>query len=437
MMLFGRKKQKELAESMAKAASGQQYWAIVKRQFFRNRLAVWSLRVFYVLLFIAVTADFLANEKPIYCKIEGKHHFPVFRQYFVDLGWAGWDAVFINKSWKELEYEAVVFPPIPYSATSIDLRNQYRSPFGPQQVDSKRYWHWLGTDNLGRDVTAGMIRGTRIALLVGVCSMSIASVIGIFLGAIAGYFGDDRLKVSRLRLGLNLIAVLLGIFYAFISRSYAISHSGQVGIELLKSLLLFVVVIAVANILAGFLEKMFSLKRKIKIAADIIVMRFIEIINSIPALIFLLAVLAIIEKPGILNVMMIIGLIIWTGIARFIRAELLRVRQLEYIDAARAMGFSEFRILFRHAIPNSLTPVLITIAFGIASAILMEAFISFLGIGVSPDEVTWGLMLNLSRDSIKAWWLAVLPGCAIFITVSIFNLIGEGLSDALNPRLRQ
>jgi len=437
MMLFGRKKQKELAESMAKAASGQQYWAIVKRQFFRNRLAVWSLRVFYVLLFIAVTADFLANEKPIYCKIEGKHHFPVFRQYFVDLGWAGWDAVFINKSWKELEYEAVVFPPIPYSATSIDLRNQYRSPFGPQQVDSKRYWHWLGTDNLGRDVTAGMIRGTRIALLVGVCSMSIASVIGIFLGAIAGYFGDDRLKVSRLRLGLNLIAVLLGIFYAFISRSYAISHSGQVGIELLKSLLLFVGVIAVANILAGFLEKMFSLKRKIKIAADIIVMRFIEIINSIPALIFLLAVLAIIEKPGILNVMMIIGLIIWTGIARFIRAELLRVRQLEYIDAARAMGFSEFRILFRHAIPNSLTPVLITIAFGIASAILMEAFISFLGIGVSPDEVTWGLMLNLSRDSIKAWWLAVLPGCAIFITVSIFNLIGEGLSDALNPRLRQ
>ncbi len=437
MMLFGRKKQKELAESMAKAASGQQYWAIVKRQFFRNRLAVWSLRVFYVLLFIAVTADFLANEKPIYCKIDGKHHFPVFRQYFVDLGWAGWDAVFINKSWKELEYEAVVFPPIPYSATSIDLRNQYRSPFGPQQVDSKRYWHWLGTDNLGRDVTAGMIRGTRIALLVGVCSMSIASVIGIFLGAIAGYFGDDRLKVSRLRLGLNLIAVLLGIFYTFISRSYAISHSGQVGIELLKSLLLFVVVIAVANILAGFLEKMFSLKRKIKIAADIIVMRFIEIINSIPALIFLLAVLAIIEKPGILNVMMIIGLIIWTGIARFIRAELLRVRQLEYIDAARAMGFSEFRILFRHAIPNSLTPVLITIAFGIASAILMEAFISFLGIGVSPDEVTWGLMLNLSRDSIKAWWLAVLPGCAIFITVSIFNLIGEGLSDALNPRLRQ
>lgn len=422
---------------MAKAASGQQYWAIVKRQFFRNRLAVWSLRVFYVLLTIAVMADFLANEKPIYCKIDGKHHFPVFRQYLVDLGWAGWDAVFINKSWKEQEYEAVVFPPIPYSATTIDLNNQYRSPFGPQQVDSKRYWHWLGTDNLGRDATAGMIRGTRIALLVGVCSMSIASVIGIFLGAIAGYFGDDRLKTSRLRLGLNLIALLLGIFYAFISRSYAISHSGQFGIELLKSLLIFIAVIVVANILAGLLEKMLSIKSRINIAADIIVMRLIEIVNSIPALIFLLAVLAIIEKPGILNVMMIIGLIIWTGIARFIRAELLRVRQLEYIDAARTMGFSEFRILFRHAIPNSLTPVLITIAFGIASAILIEAFISFLGIGVSPDEVTWGLMLNLSRDSIKAWWLAVLPGCAIFITVSIFNLIGEGLSDALNPRLKQ
>jgi peptide/nickel transport system permease protein len=135
--------------------------------------------------------------------------------------------------------------------------------------------------------------------------------------------------------------------------------------------------------------------------------------------------------------MVIIGLITWTGIARFIRAELLRVRQLDFIDAAQSMGFSELRILFRHAIPNSLTPVLITIAFGIASAILIEAFLSFLGIGVSPSDVTWGSLLNLSRDSIKAWWLAILPGSAIFITVSVFNLIGEGLSDALNPKLRQ
>jgi peptide/nickel transport system permease protein len=135
--------------------------------------------------------------------------------------------------------------------------------------------------------------------------------------------------------------------------------------------------------------------------------------------------------------MVIIGFLTWTGIARFIRAELLRVRQLDFIDAAQSMGFSELRILIRHAIPNSMTPVLITIAFGVASSILIEAFLSFLGIGVSASEVTWGSMLNLSRNSIKTWWLAILPGLAIFITVSVFNLIGEGLSDAFNPKLKQ
>ena len=166
-------------------------------------------------------------------------------------------------------------------------------------------------------------------------------------------------------------------------------------------------------------------------------MRLIEIMNSIPTLIFLLAVLAIIEQPSIINIMVIIGLLTWTNIARFIRAELLRVRQLDYIEAAKSMGFSEGRILLRHAIPNSLTPVLITIAFGIAAAILIEAFLSFLGIGIDTSDVTWGSMLNSSRANIKAWWLAILPGTAIFVTVSIFNLIGEGLSDAFNPKLRQ
>jgi len=435
-MLFGKKKQKKLADSLENISSDQRYWSIVKRQYKSNRIAVWSLRVLYVLLFIAITSDFLANEKPIYCKIDGQHYFPVFPQYLGDLAWAGWDAIFITNDWSEHEFEAVIFPPIPYSASSLDLNNQYKSPFSKQQ-GSWRYRHWLGTDRLGRDVTAGMIRGTRTALLVGMIAMSIASVIGIFLGAIAGYFGDERLKTSWMRLVLNVLGLVLAIFYSFISRSFQLTESGRFGSEFLKSLLIFFAIMVAVNIIANIFKRIFSIQSNIKIAVDIIVMRLIEIMESIPTLIFLLAVLAIIEKPSIINIMVIIGLITWTGTARFIRAELLRVRQLDYIDAAQSMGFSEFRILFRHAIPNSLTPVLITIAFGIASAILIEAFLSFLGIGVSISDVTWGSLLNSSRESIKLWWLAILPGSAIFITVSIFNLIGEGLSDAFNPKMKQ
>lgn len=436
-MLFNKNKQKEIADALENNSSDQRYWAIIKRQFRRNRIAVWSLRILYVLLFVGVMSDFIANEKPIYCKIEGQHYFPIFHQYLVDMGWASWDAVFINKDWAEHDYQSVIFPPIPYAASSLDLNNQYRSPFDDQQVASKRYWHWLGTDNLGRDVAAGMIRGTRTALLVGVVSMSIASVIGIFLGAIAGYFGDERLKTSWLRLILNALGFVLAIFYGFISRSFELTEGAHFGMAFLKSLLIFSTIMFVVNLIASLFKRIFSIKSTIKIAVDIFVMRLIEIMNSIPTLIFLLAVLAIIEKQSIINIMVIVGFITWTGIARFIRAELLRVRQLDYIDAAQSLGFSEFRILFRHAIPNSLTPVLITIAFGIAASILIEAFLSFLGIGVSPSDVTWGSLLKLSRDSISAWWLALLPGSAIFITVSVFNLIGEGLSDAFNPKLKE
>jgi peptide/nickel transport system permease protein len=177
---------------------------------------------------------------------------------------------------------------------------------------------------------------------------------------------------------------------------------------------------------------------KTAVPVDILVMRLIEIVTSIPVLILILAILAIIKTSSIYYVMAIIGAVSWTSIAKFIRAELLRVRSLEYIEAAQAFGYSEYRIILRHAIPNALAPVLIAVAFGIASAILTESFLSFIGVGVPPEQVTWGSLLKASRDAgIKAWWLAVFPGVAIFVTVTIFNLIGEGLTDALDPRLKQ
>ncbi len=170
---------------------------------------------------------------------------------------------------------------------------------------------------------------------------------------------------------------------------------------------------------------------------DLIGMRLIEVFEAIPTLFLLLAFIAFF--PRNLYVMMaIIGLTTWTGNARFLRAEFLRLRKQDFVHAAVAMGLPLRSILFRHMLPNGITPVLITASFGIASAILYESTLSFLGLGL-VDEPSWGQLLNqsLSVGGTFIWWIAVFPGLAIFLTVFAYNLVGEALRDALDPRLRR
>jgi len=420
----------------------QDYWSYVKRQFKKNKRAVFSAYVVAFMAFIAVFADFIANEKPIVAKYQGEIYFPIFRQYAVDLGLAKWPSKLANINWINTPFDFAIRPLIPYSPTTQDLFNsQYQGPFGSQQVESARWRHWLGTEGIGRDVTAGLIHGTRIAFEVGIVSMSLATFIGILMGALAGFFGDNRLRVSRARLFLSLLMFLLAFFWAFGSRSYALGDALSTSffaflLQLIISLLIFFGVMGVGWLLATPLKLIPYFKTKVAVPLDIIVLRMIEILVSIPRMFLIIAIVAI-AKPSIFLVMAVIGLTSWTEIARFIRAELLRVRSLEFIEAADALGYSNLRILFRHAIPNALSPVLITVAFGIASAILVEAFLSFIGVGIPPEVLTWGKLLSFARNAPSAWWLAIFPGFAIFITVTMFNLIGEGLTDALDPRQKR
>ncbi len=392
-----------------------------------KRSSPWLFRCLYFLIFIALFGNFIANEKPILCKIEGTWYFPAFKEYAVDLGLDEWEAKFVNTPWQEQTYDFRLLAPIPYSADTQDKKNtKFVSPVGTQEITSWRYRHWLGTDRLGRDVLAGMVAGTRTALLVGLIAMSIASAIGIFLGALAGYFGNERVQTPLIRFLMTLLGLGLGFFYAFISRSYILQTSTNLFLEVLKSILVLIFITALFNALGWTLGKLPFLKKKVFIPFDTIVMRLIEVFRSIPAILIILSTLALLKKPSIFHIMFIIGFIAWPSIARFIRAELLRIRQLEYIEAARAIGLPEWRILLRHAIPNALPPVLITIAFGIASAILLEAALSFLGIGVDVNTITWGSMLRVSK--ISAWWMVIFPGLAIFFTVTVFNLLGDQLS---------
>jgi len=435
-MPFWKKKEKAIVEAIQQGSKHQPYWKLVRKQFLTNKGGLWSLRILYALIFTALFGTLFVNEKPLYCKIDGETHYPIFRQYLVDVGLDQWEAIFINNNWSDHDYESVLYTLVPYSPGTLDLKNKNKGPFSTQEVPSRHFYHWLGTDHLGRDVTAGMIRGAQVALIVGIISMGVATVIGLFFGGVAGFFGDNRLLVSRIGIALNILGFIIGFFYGFIARSYTIME-GHVGLEIFIGLLILTFFLILSNVLNQVINRYFPDLQKIGLPIDLIVMRLIEVINSIPGLVFLIAILAIIEESNIFNTMVIIGLIGWTGIARFVRSELLRVRSLDYIEAARSLGVSDFRLLFRHALPNALTPVLIMIAFGTAGAILLEAFLSFLGIGMPPEEVTWGRMLNHARDNINSWWLALFPGFAIFVTVTIFNLIGDGLSEALNPKLKQ
>jgi peptide/nickel transport system permease protein len=173
---------------------------------------------------------------------------------------------------------------------------------------------------------------------------------------------------------------------------------------------------------------------------DTLLMRILEIVHSIPTILLLVTLLSVLAPEGysaVVAMTLVIGLVWWTDVARLIRGEILRVKQLDYVNAARAQGASTSRIVFVHVLPNASSPVLVSATFALASAILVEGALSFLGYGIPDDMASWGGLLNEVRSNTDAWWLAVFPGAAIFVTVTAFNLLGEGLRDALDPRTRR
>lgn len=425
-------------------------------QFKKNKPAYYSYKILVFLVVIALLSPILATDQPLYCKYKGVTMFPAFS--------------FSNKceiknddgtveilqydiaEWKKLDATTIIFAPVAYDPDKTDYNNaDYVSPGGKQLFIDKdgnevemptKFRHWLGTGKAGEDLLSGLINGTRISLSIGILSMLIASILGIILGAMAGYFGDNKMKTSRGSFWTVVFGVLIAYYYGFSMRTYeladafAVSGLAILG-QLLISIFIFIFVVFLFYLLGKLIGKISFLKKEVCIPVDSIVSRTIEVLISMPLLILIISISAVAKEKSMINLMVIIGLTTWTGIARLTRAEFLRISNLEYIQAAKSMGFKEFYIMFRHALPNALAPALVAIAFGVASAILIESSLSFLGVGVPPSTVTWGSLLNAGREKFSAWWLVIFPGLAIFLTVTIYNLMGEGLRDALDPRLKK
>lgn len=313
---------------------------------------------------------------------------------------------------------------IPYQSTSIDFQNANSvGPFDEQNLENNKARHWLGTDELGRDVLANLIHGSRTALLVGFGAVALAALIGILLGSLAAYFGDDQLKVFRLELLLFLLYFLL-ILLAFYLFPWAFASS--------SAILLFLAVIIGSIFLFRFLQKGIrkkskqQQKRKISFPLDLLIGRSIETMDALP-LLFILVVLAAVFEPSIFSTLLIIGLVGWATVAKYTRAEVLKVKQMDYIESGKALGISNVKLILKHLLPNALPVVLVTLAFGISSAILIESTLSFLGLGISSETASWGKLLSEARSDYKAWWLTIFPGLAIFCSIVSCNIIGEEL----------
>jgi peptide/nickel transport system permease protein len=170
---------------------------------------------------------------------------------------------------------------------------------------------------------------------------------------------------------------------------------------------------------------------------DEVLMRFVDLMLNFPRFFLLLTLIALL-RPSIWIIMAVIGFTGWMGLARLVRGEILSLKEREFVLSARAVGVSDPRIMFRHILPNALVPVVVSAVLGVAGAILTESALSFLGLGVQPPTPSWGNILIDGKANIEiAWWLSVFPGMAILVTVLAYNLLGEGLRDALDPRLRE
>lgn len=222
--------------------------------------------------------------------------------------------------------------------------------------------HPMGTDELGRDVFSRFLYGARVSISVGIIAVGIRIIIGILIGAVAGYFG--------------------GII-------------------------------------------------------DSILMRFVDIMLTFPTFFLLLALVAFLE-PSIFTVMAVIGATTWMGLARLVRAEVLSVKERGYVEASRALGTPDILILIRHVLPNSMGPVIVSAVLGVAGAILTESGLSFLGLGVPPPTPSWGNIIFDGKDNLDiAPWLSFFPGIAILIVVLGFNLMGDGISEVIQPKSKR
>ncbi|HEY6729286.1 MAG TPA: ABC transporter permease [Polyangiaceae bacterium] len=399
------------------------YLSTVWAQLKKNRISLWGVWCIGALVILAIFAPVISLNQPFYFSADGVTRFPFLRSLFNRLLFENSVDIFFNL--------ALVLLPL-YLAIVLGARKRWGASFTRLKLR--------------------LLLGLAVGHVILASSMLPASMFGVnnplfFTEKVENYAARAAEYDAQ---GKSYTAVFplrrfgyrdtdpehsvappsgrhwLGTDYegrdVFARMLYGTRISLTIGIV---AVAIYVSIGIVLGALAGYYGRW----------VDNWISRLIEVMICFPSFFLILTIAALIEKRSIFHVMLIIGFTGWTGVARLIRAEFLKQTSLDYVQAARALGLSERRIIFRHILPNAVAPVLVSATFGIAAAILIESSLAFLGVG-DPSVASWGETLNTGRTEHKLW-LVLAPGFAIFFVVSVFNLVGEGLRDALDPRLRR
>lgn len=346
-----------MTERNRSTVSGRSPAARAWSRFKRNRLGLYSLVIFSVLVVLSLFAEVLSNDKPLIVRYQGQTYFPLVKDYPETTFGGDFHTTtdyldpFIAQQLRK-DGNWVLFPPNHFGPGTINYFAKSPTPSAPSADN------WLGTDDRGRDLLAQLIYGFRVSVLFGLALTFVGTVIGVLAGAIQGFFG------------------------------------GKV---------------------------------------DLVGQRFTEIWSAMPTL-YLLIIFSAVLAPSVALLLVLLSLFSWMALADYVRVEFLRNRQMDYVKSAQALGVPSWKIMWRHILPNSMTPVVTFLPFQMSAAILTLTSLDFLGLGVPPGTPSLGELLNQGKNSIDAWWISLATFAVLVITLLLLTFMGDALRDALDPR---
>ncbi|WP_243029847.1 ABC transporter permease [Thermus altitudinis] len=448
--------------SAAKTPQSQSLTQVALRQFRKHPLAVWGLRILLVLYTFALFAGFFTPYDPNYYELyPPKGHHPPTRIHFVDPETGKLSRPFVYATKRSIDpvslqprYEEdpsqgkfylrffVRTPDQPYTILRV-----FRSDLRLFGVDPPGRIFLMGTDNFGRDLYSRLVYGGQVSLTIGILSALVSFVLGLVLGGIAGYFSGRPFALSLPLRAWRGRGWLLGPLSWAIWGGLALgalylawTYYSLTGLGVLQLL-----AAGVALWFAFFLLKTLPF-RPLLLDPDNLIMRLVEIIAAIPTLFLLISLRAVFPTniDPLFTFYLVVGLlgfIGWGGLARVVRGIVLSVREMDYVQAARALGASDARIIARHVLPATASYIIVSLSLTIPGFILGESGLSFLGLGVTEPYTSWGLLLQAAQQGgfasfVDRPWV-LWPGFFIFVSIMAWNFVGDGLRDAFDPRRRR